>query len=96
MLIPPPITEEKNGVNILIQIDDTKCPSKLVGATIKLYFKAVCNRLNFMPGTARLISRMFNSEIMDMDKKNDTMIELIASIGVNKTNDINKTMDPIM
>ena len=96
ILIPPPINAEKKLVKIFCIMLDIKLPSRLVGNMIKEYLIDNDSILILMPGTDFCILWIFRSDIIVIDKKNDTIIELMPMSGVRAIRDMNNIIDPII
>jgi len=92
----PPIKPAKNWVKKLRHIFETKLPNREVGNAIKKYFKITLKYLKLKLGTAFLIFDRLRSDIVDIDRKKDTITEFIPINGVKPIKPANKTIEPIM
>jgi len=78
------------------QILETKLPKTEQGRAIDKYLRIVLTNLKWKFGKDFLILTKFNKDIVDIDKKNETITELIPMIGVRAIRHTNKTIEPIM
>jgi len=92
----PPINPAKNCVKKFKHIFETILPNSEVGNAIKKYFKITFKYLKLKLGTAFLILDKLRSDIVDIERKKETITELIPINGVKLIKPANKTSEPIM
>ena len=92
----PPISPAKNCVKKLRHIFEVKLPSVEDGNAIKKYFNITFKYLKLKFGTAFLILDKLRREIVDIERKKETITEFIPINGVKLIKPANKTIEPIM
>ena len=94
MLIPPPINADIKLLKKCKTMLDTKLPIRLIGIMIKAYLQIRLNRFNLMFGTIFFIILIFNIVIVNIERKKDTIIELMPISGVKAIKLINNITEP--
>lgn len=93
-LIIPAIAQENILVKTYWQIFDTNIPNKTEGSIIRKYFNKSLNKFKFKSGTIFFIFRIFSIVIVVIDRKNDTLTEVIPISGVKIIKPANRTIEP--
>ena len=92
----PPINPAKNWVKKFMHILETKLPNNEEGRAINKYFEIILKYLKLKFGTAFLILDKLRREIVDIERKKETITEFIPINGVKPIKPANKTIEPIM
>lgn len=96
ILIPPPMTHEKKLVNISLQIFEMNIPSSVDGIIISKYFASRLKIFKLRLGIVFLIFRILSKVIVVIDRKKETLIELIFISGVRIISPAKRTSEPKM
>lgn len=92
----PPTIEDVKLPNIAFTMFATKWPSRLHGSMIKEYLHIVLIRSNLKLGMALHILIKLSKDMVVIDKKKETITELMPIRGVRATKPIISTIEPIM
>ena len=92
----PPISPAKNFVKKFKQILDTRLPNKEQGREVSIYLISNLKYLNLKSGIAFLIFDKLSKVIVDIERKNETITELIPINGVKIIKLDSNITEPIM